>query len=170
MKKTIIGSSLVGSMLLGMTISSLPVLAAEPVYDSVVTYEVVTDSTYTLEIPEIIELNHSSAADLEINVSDVRLAVGNKLVVSVATERTPNTNGTLTLKRWDDTTNSLTASIKNSKGILVKDHDVVAETADNITTTRNIGKLTIGAPSGDKSIAGNYSEILTFTGSVVDDK
>lgn len=165
MKKTAIGSLVVGSVVAGMLLGSAPVNGAT----TTVGYTVAgpdpePETTYTLVIPASVTLDSTKDTNLYMNASNVNLAQGKKVTVSLSAENGIE-NSKLTLTKGND---SFTVGIKNSAEEQVAQNDVVTEIKSNISGTEGIGMLKIAAPTEDNPNPGLYTETLTFTGAVVD--
>lgn len=160
MKKTATGSLVVGSVVAGMLLGSVPVNGEETAVSYTVAEEV---STYTLEIPATLQLSKTETVELPIQVSDVSLATGKGLRVRMAAG-TPIADSKLTLTSGDDT---LTAAITNgTEGSSVTQGGVIAQTATDTVDLVTLTTLKVAPPSASNPSPGDYTETLTFTASL----
>ena len=156
MKKKVIASAL-GMMLLSATV--LPVYAQ----DMSVSYSQAT--TYTLSIPQSIDLSKdSSITSQEIGVSAVNTAPTEKVQVKI---KDGITDGKVTLIRKDDSATTVVSSVTQDRKT-VNNGSVIAEFQDtDISPVKTIDFSAIEDSKGEEVKAGTYNGTITFEGTVV---
>lgn len=120
------------------------------------------DSTYTLIIPQRVELNSASVTNMSIRTVNRNLEPG--ATVEVAITSGLATTGGIELERIGSTSDKLTSSIKVNGADVTLADPVVGDFAGYEQNETEISSIEFGVPQGSK-LAGGYSQTLVFTAS-----
>lgn len=159
--KKILTFALVAAMLTatGMTAFAAPITQeTSDNGNTTVTYQV--DPTYTITIPDQVELSKTDTVEKEITAEDLLLPHGQKVVVKLSAASNTASGGTFHAKNGDsDATYTITA---NNKAIALGDE--VASFTENGSQPFTFSQ----ADMTNVIFSGKHTETLTFTVSLAD--
>lgn len=156
MMNKLLGGVTIGMITLGIcglgTIASADTTAVE--YD--------VDSTYTLIIPQRVELNADTVTNMSIKTVNRNLDPGQSIGVSITGGM--DSDGQIKLERNGSSSDTLTSSLNvNGSPVLMSDPIVGSFSGYEVAETE-IASIEFGVPQGNK-LAGGYSQTLVFTAS-----
>lgn len=154
-------NKLVSGAAIGMvTLGSLGLGAAAFADSTAVEYDV--DSTYTLIIPQKVELNSDSVTNMSIKTKDRNLEPGDTIAVSITSGL--EADGEIKLERKGSTSDSLTSSVQVDGVDVSLANPVVGEFSGYALEETEVSSIEFGIPQGNK-LAGGYAQTLVFTAS-----
>lgn len=153
MKKLVSGAT-IGMIALGTLGLSTTALADT----TAVEYDV--DSTYTLIIPQRVELNANSVTDMSIKTVNRNLEPGDTIAVSISSGL--EADGEIKLERTGSISDTLTSSVKVGGSAVTLANPVVGEFSGYAMAETEVSSIEFGIPQGNK-LAGGYSQTLVFT-------
>lgn len=154
MKKKIISgiiSGVIGVSFLGGAVKGFADTTA-------VEYDV--DSTYTMIIPQRVELNANTVTNMSIKTVNRNLEPGKSIDVSITSGLA--SDGEITLERIGSSSDTLTSTLSANGSAVSMSDPVVATFTGYEPLETEVGKIEFGIPQGTK-LAGGYAQTLVFT-------
>lgn len=118
------------------------------------------DSSYTVIIPQRVELNADSVTTMSIKTSNRNLEPGDSKEISITSGL--EASGEIKLERVGSPTDSLTSTIRTNGEPVVLSNPVVGEFSGYAIAETEVSEIEFGIPQGTK-LAGGYSTTLVFT-------
>ena len=144
--------------LLGLGVSGFGAIASADTTS--VEYDV--DSTYTLIIPQRVELNADAVTNMSIKTVNRNLEPGKSVDVSI-TSGIEN-DGEIKLERNGSSSDTLTSTLKAGGSSVLMSDPVVGTFSGYEPSETEIASIEFGIPQGTK-LAGGYSQTIVFTAS-----
>lgn len=117
------------------------------------------DSTYTLIIPQRVELNSASVTNMSIKTVDRNLEPGSTIEVAITSGLAAD--GEIELERIGSTSDKLTSSVKVGGADVSLSNPVVGDFSGYAPAETEVSSIEFGIPQGNK-LAGGYSQTLVF--------
>lgn len=153
MMKKLVSGATIGMIALG----TLGLGKAALADTTAVEYDV--DSTYTLVIPQRVELNSDSVTNMSIKTVNRNLAPGDTIAVSIQSGL--STDGEIKLERVGNILDKLTSTVKVGGSAVTMADPVVGEFSGHEMSETEISSIEFGIPQGNK-LAGGYLQTLVF--------
>lgn len=118
------------------------------------------DSTFTVIIPQRVELKSDSETTMSIKTIDRNLEPADVKQVSVTSGL--DSDGQIKLERNGNPSDTLTSTIKANGAAVTLANPVVAEFSGYQIAETEVSEIEFGIPQGTK-LAGGYSTTLVFT-------
>lgn len=122
--------------------------------------EYAVDSTYTLIIPQRVELSSNSVTNMSIKTVNRNLELGNTMEVTISSGL--DADGEIKLERSINPSDTLTSSVKVGGSLVPLSNPVVGEFSGYEMNEAEVGLIEFGIPQGNK-LAGTYTQTLVFT-------
>ena len=130
------------------------------IFADTTTVEYDVDSSYTLVIPQKVELQSNNTTNMSIKTINRNLEPGVTMAVSISEGL--DKDGEIKLERKGSTSDVLTSTVKVEGEAVTLANPTVGEFSGYETDETEVSSIEFGVPQGDK-LAGSYSQTLVFS-------
>lgn len=130
------------------------------IFADTTTVEYDVDSSYTLVIPQKVELQSNNTTNMGIKTINRNLEPGVTMAVSISEGL--DKDGEIKLKRKGSTSDVLTSTVKVEGEAVTLANPTVGEFSGYEKDETEVSSIEFGIPQGDK-LAGSYSQTLVFS-------
>lgn len=153
MKKTVASILAVGTVAIGSLGMGQTALA------DTTSVEYAVDSSYTLIIPQRVELNSNSATTMSVKTINRNLEPGDTKTISITNGL--ESDGQIQLERIGSASDTLTSTITADGTSVTLANPIVGQFSGYEVAETQVSEIEFGIPQGTK-LAGGYSTTLVF--------